>query len=394
MAQTIYYTLQSSCAVLGVYCNKCDQKCSFGYSHRHNIIALWTLNKESILCPDCAKDWPDLIYRQVFYDRDIPIDRSTFKSESMTDRYMFSNDSENKKSYGYRFCTIEDEIAELQSKIPRQDECDCKPNDLNCPYSPYQKLVLMAPEYASIKFPIDSKSYPEKTPIDIDWYNLISKLFLYTHINEFDNEQIIVNDIPFIITKSQIMIGMNASPWRNDTLNNLKVRMMLEIEKLSFETITKCCFDKFGILTNLRIYITPRPFKSFTDSERDLDILFEIISTDEHNKNRAKQMESYPAAIDGMINNKKINRIEAFQCMCVSDTTIKSHQCSHSIHIYFADGNYSFGNLNFSVEELVERGYTKYIKQYRPRSNFDLEKQIKNCKLTQLIGLDNLRIYK
>ena len=61
--EMIYYELQSSTAVLAVYCNFCGKRCSFCYSWPHYDIAFWTHKKESIMCTKCARNNKEKIYR-------------------------------------------------------------------------------------------------------------------------------------------------------------------------------------------------------------------------------------------------------------------------------------------------------------------------------------------
>ena len=123
---TIYYTLESSYAVLAVYCNDCRRCCSFAYSWPHHDIAFWTINKEKILCPACAKNDPTKVYRKVMRERDIPLHRSKFRTESSSDQRMFGSDEENKKSFSYRFCSEREEEDELSGRVPmKKIDCDC-----------------------------------------------------------------------------------------------------------------------------------------------------------------------------------------------------------------------------------------------------------------------------
>jgi hypothetical protein len=115
---TIYYNLRSSSAVLGVYCNQCNKCCSFFWSWPHDEVVFWTKNKEEILCPECAEKNSEKVYRKVLDRNDIPIHRSKFRTESFYDRQMFGNNTKNKKSYRYIFCTKEEEEDELSGRTP------------------------------------------------------------------------------------------------------------------------------------------------------------------------------------------------------------------------------------------------------------------------------------
>lgn len=101
---TIYYTLQSSTAVLGVYCNSCDKLRSFAYTDDDSIVAYWTQNKEEILCPTCANNHKDKIFRKVKHSKDLPIKRSKYKFLDSWNHQMFKDDSKNKKTYPGYFC--------------------------------------------------------------------------------------------------------------------------------------------------------------------------------------------------------------------------------------------------------------------------------------------------
>lgn len=124
----IYYSLQSSTAILGVFCNACNAECSFCYSWPHENIAYWTIGKKQILCPRCAKDtdYKDSIYRKVFDKNDIPLGRSSvmFKDSPRIAR-AFSSDHQNKQTHRYRFCTEEDEQKEFQMDSPPTVLCNC-----------------------------------------------------------------------------------------------------------------------------------------------------------------------------------------------------------------------------------------------------------------------------
>jgi hypothetical protein len=123
---TVYYTLQSSTSILGVYCNNCMKCCSFAYSWPHENVAFWTHSKNQILCPMCAEKYPEKIYRKVIDRHDIPIDRSYFKTDSNFDRQLFHNDSDNKKTHSSRFCTKEEEELELTGTFPvKESICKC-----------------------------------------------------------------------------------------------------------------------------------------------------------------------------------------------------------------------------------------------------------------------------
>jgi len=124
--EMIYYELQSSTAVLAVYCNFCGKRCSFCYSWPHYDIAFWTHKKESIMCPKCARNNKEKIYRKVHSERDIPLHRSRFRSTCSENIQMFSNHTENIKSYPYKFCSEEEEEKELNSTKKIDPKCDCR----------------------------------------------------------------------------------------------------------------------------------------------------------------------------------------------------------------------------------------------------------------------------
>ena len=122
----ICYTMISSTAVLGIYCNFCDKMCDFGYSWPHQNIAFWTHYKNNVICPQCAKKYPWLVYRKLQSEKDIPLDRSYFKSNSRWDISLFSNNQKNKKTYSYKFCTPEQEQDEFSGRVPFvQKSCGC-----------------------------------------------------------------------------------------------------------------------------------------------------------------------------------------------------------------------------------------------------------------------------
>lgn len=123
----IYYTLQSSAAVLGVYCNMCNALCNYCYSWPHQNIAFWTHKKASIMCPECASKNKDKIYRKVHRFNDIPINRSYVRiNGSLFDMHLFINNEKNKENHNYNFCTEEEELEELNSGIIKKDPiCRC-----------------------------------------------------------------------------------------------------------------------------------------------------------------------------------------------------------------------------------------------------------------------------
>lgn len=132
---TIYYTLQSTIAVMAVYCNKCHKCCRYLDTNIDDNIAFWTKNKREIFCPDCSKDYPKQIYRKVYRQNDIPVDRSspdfTFSNNSKSDLYtnyqkMYHNDANNKIAFWEYFCTREQEQDELNSGIPKKILCNCR----------------------------------------------------------------------------------------------------------------------------------------------------------------------------------------------------------------------------------------------------------------------------
>lgn len=61
---TIHYNLQSTSAVLGVYCNLCNKFCNFCHPWSHYDVAFWTLNKDQILCSDYWENLRNII-RQI-----------------------------------------------------------------------------------------------------------------------------------------------------------------------------------------------------------------------------------------------------------------------------------------------------------------------------------------
>lgn len=416
----ICYTLQSSTAVLGVFCNKCDQCCSFAYSSSHSDVAFWTKNKESILCSDCAKDEPNKIYRKVLSTKDIPLDRSYFKSKSRDDNYMFSDNSKNKKNYHYRFCTKEDEEKEFKSGIPKKEKCDCQSK--KCPDLINYDLLKQAKDFAKNEFKIICKDIN----VESNWRDLVANLFHYNYTNEFESDIVqikIRNDEhdcfrenDSIITKVQIMIGKKFSPWQEETLKGLQERMMKVSEKLSFEVTTRYFYngakhdfdgaiEKVVNMNNknphvkedpdIWIYIRPLPFVPLDDKEENLEILFELERKTNHQTSETEKSDAYPSIFDGRINGKEIKTIEAFQCPCVYEKpdAIKKKECKHNVYIYFKDGThlmYWGGGPKINVEELKTKGYIPYIKQYRPKSNSDYKKQMERCELSKLIGEKNL----
>lgn len=124
MKSCIYYTLISSTNVPAVFCNECNKICSFSYKWEHDNVAYWTHNKEKILCPTCAKNFPKIIYRKVFSRKDIPEHRSFYRS-NYDDDGIIRYDSQNKKIYKYYFCTKEEEDKEIRNKIVPIIKCKC-----------------------------------------------------------------------------------------------------------------------------------------------------------------------------------------------------------------------------------------------------------------------------
>ena len=122
---TIRYTLQSSSAILGVYCNTCDAFCNFAYSLHCKNIAYWEQDKKKILCPSCAEQNPDRVWRKVYSKYDLPIDRSSFYST--WDRYLFS-DANNKKTHWYFFECEKDPV--LEGNKCMYDKCKKEMNEL------------------------------------------------------------------------------------------------------------------------------------------------------------------------------------------------------------------------------------------------------------------------
>ena len=125
----IYYALYSTTSCLTVFCNVCDHACSFAYYREHNTVAYWTIGKEQIVCPQCAKraEYKDIIYRKVFIRGDLPFDRSSYKLvDSPYLLPLFTNHLKNKKNKAYLFCTEKDEQNEFQmDRPPTEQPCKC-----------------------------------------------------------------------------------------------------------------------------------------------------------------------------------------------------------------------------------------------------------------------------
>ena len=122
----IFYTLQSSSAVLGVYCNFCARMCNFAYTATHENIAFWTHNKNNVICPQCVEKHPSLVYRKLQFRRDIPLDRSHFHADSKRDYKLFGNHEKNKEDFSHMFCASKQEDDELSGRVPfKQKPCNC-----------------------------------------------------------------------------------------------------------------------------------------------------------------------------------------------------------------------------------------------------------------------------
>lgn len=116
ISQMIYYTLESSSAVLAVYCSFCNQSRTFGYSSEDEIIASWTDERKSaIACPTCVIEKNIPVWRKVHRKWDIPR-QAQFRTESCAigarnplkgcdDRSLFGRMSQRElvESYPHRF---------------------------------------------------------------------------------------------------------------------------------------------------------------------------------------------------------------------------------------------------------------------------------------------------
>lgn len=379
----IYYTLQSSTAVLGVYCNNCNTVCSFAYSSYHPKVAFFTKNKDKILCPDCALDFPDQVYRPVLSTGDIPIYRSSFKSNSYDDYQMFCNYSKN--SHQYYFCTEIEEQTELKSGIYKKEQCSCRPDDLNCPNNPDLHLVQYAKKYSNNEFDVIPYSQFHNT--------LIQKLFSYNYIDEFHDDELVIDGQKYLIVKSQIMVGMRSSPWKEISLKTLQVRL---VKKMINENVSFKIKYKNVDPDRIWIYITPDPIFLY-ENEKDIDILLQLESINFNNTERIKILDKYPnVEPDGKIKGKPIEKIRAFKCPCVYDEVdrIKKSKCRHNLYIYYKDGSSLMCGSKLTLNEIAEKGYLPYIKQYRPKSQFKYNIQLNWCELSKEIGAENLIFFK
>lgn len=236
---TIHYTLSDNLAILGVYCDSCNKCCSFRYASTHTNVAFWTKNKDKILCPDCAEDNLDIIYRKVLGKNDIPINRSTFGAKSQTDLRMYYYDCKNKESCKRYFCSKEEEIEELLSGIPKTvKKCNC--NSLDCSDKINPEIQLLAKQFADKDFKILCKN-PEI--ISNDCHSLVRNLFTYNYLSEFNGDTINfshtlsgneVNHYCGSISNVQIMIRQKSSPRIYGNFKDLKQRLVNIIDRLEF----------------------------------------------------------------------------------------------------------------------------------------------------------------
>ena len=394
---TIKYTLTNSIAVLGVYCNLCNECCSFLFRPPHTNIAFWTKNKDKILCPNCAEDNPDIIYRKVLYRKDIPINRSTFRAESKSDKRMYSDDLKNKEFYACSFfCSKEEEIEELTSGIPRTVKCDC--GKLDCPEKINPEIQLLAKQFADKDFKITCKD-PEI--ISNDCHSLVRNLFTYNYLSEFNDDMINfshtlsgdeVNHYCGSISNVQIIVGLKSSPWIDGNLKDLKQRLVNIIDRLEFTVSFRYANKK---KSNFWVYLTPIPFEPHAEKETDLSIFFETKNFLSSDAKKKINSDSYRPVIDGKIKNKEVAKIQAFVCPCRFDEPdrIKKSNCLHNVYIYFKDGSikkYS-DKRKITVDELQEKGYIPYITQNRPVSEVGYKKQLECCHLSKLIGQDKIK---
>jgi hypothetical protein len=244
-------------------------------------IAFWTKNKEQILCPECAKVYPDIIYRKVMPKKDIPDYRSTFKLELYYNSSFFDN-HKNKEPFKYCFCSEEEEIKELSSGIPRTEKCKCP--QLHCPDKIDPEKQLLATTFSNNKFEIlcDDTEFINKI-INHDCYSLVQKLFAYNYLKEFNgdivnishkNNNNIESEYCGSITDVHIMIDQKDSIWREGNLKELKQRLVDIIDRLNF-TVSFRYFNFDDKKINFNIYLTPQPFVPHNKGETGLTILFE-----------------------------------------------------------------------------------------------------------------------
>ena len=382
---TIYYCFSSSSAVLGVYCNDCDECCSFAYSWQHTNVAFWTTNKEKILCPECAFGRND-IYRKVYNQNDIPLHRSYFKSNSRSDRNLFNNDTLNKKTYHYRFISSEKEKLELDAPL-RIIKCDCKQEDC-VDHIDYNKLER-------------AKLYIDNLPIcfffvnedlNYDRNQLFRKLFMYNYVNELKNDTIEITyqntQYSMVISEVLIMVGMKYSPWKELKLKSLQTRFIDAIEYLrdsdiKFELTESISKD----LTQMCVFVNVLPFLPKFKNEEDLNIRFNLISYDKWCHEQQKLLDSYPTIIDGRIDNKLVEFIKPSPCSCLNDQpdVVKKSKCSHYIRIVFQDRSRVYKWHRVSALYLKKCGYLPYIKHKEPINATKKLIMVEDCELYRLL---------
>lgn len=137
---SLLYSLRSSTAVLGYFCNFCEAYQDFAYTEPNAVIGWWTWEKQCLICPNCVTsntskimlttnaefnvNWSDLakraqwifLYRPLAEYHDLPIERCFFASSDSEDS-LWNNDMRNKQEQRRYFCTTADELKEFAEVV-------------------------------------------------------------------------------------------------------------------------------------------------------------------------------------------------------------------------------------------------------------------------------------
>lgn len=391
-SKSIYYTIRDHNLI--VFCNRCDDPLFFT-QYIHSDVASWTHGKKQILCPGCATELPQLVYRKVYPIKDISEVRSRFIKENSDEELFWCHmNIKNREDY---LCSEHDESLELTNGVPKILYCGCGPQ---CPDSMKEELKIRKMVLSLAPYELEFLTPCYETD---EFHTLIRNLLTYNYMTDFITDTLSLSrgnmgQYHGTIVNAELILRTNladSGPFGYE-LKDFQSKIFSSLNQLKFEVTINYFRPNFRILV--------KPSINLDEGINSIEAKFDFFCDSEIRRIREECLNDFPPVIDDKINGKEIEYIQAYVCPCLyaEPDAIKKPECRHTASIYFKDGTNKFCGQctvfknnpriqGITANQLKEKGYIKYIVQDRPNNDHKFRSQMQLCELSKLISEDKFK---